>query len=87
MSSWTVISWNVPLNCMFIADSKQSYDRYRDVFLNVKPLTSGLHRRIPLCKSQIRLRDLQSDQSGTAGAVEALFTVRLKHLLNTQQPR
>ncbi|MDO4989905.1 MAG: hypothetical protein Q4E45_05310 [Eubacteriales bacterium] len=31
----TAISWNVPLNCMFVADSRQSYDRYRDVFLNV----------------------------------------------------
>ncbi|MBR4474473.1 MAG: hypothetical protein IKS55_12645 [Oscillospiraceae bacterium] len=31
----TEIMWNIPYSCSFIADSKQSYDQYRDVFLNV----------------------------------------------------
>lgn len=31
----TTISWNLPFNAVFTADSKQSYDQYRDVFLNV----------------------------------------------------
>lgn len=31
----TEILWNLPYTCTFVADSKQTYDQYRDVFLNV----------------------------------------------------
>ncbi len=31
----TEIIWNLPYSCTFTADSKEAYDQYRDVFLNV----------------------------------------------------